>query len=69
MHEGVEHVSDDDRISTWAYAHIASCPRCAVAHGAVNPDGVLPFAWSVAEAQALLDAGHEAVVVFRTRFS
>jgi hypothetical protein len=63
---GVEHPTMSDRISAWANAHIASCPTCAPRFGASGV-GVLPVASSGADAESMLDAGCEAVVVVRRR--
>jgi hypothetical protein len=65
---GIEHVSASDHISAWGNAHVACCPMCASRYGATVQGKTFPLASSGADAEALLDAGAEVVVVVRSRW-
>lgn len=65
---GIEHVSPSDPLSGWGNAHVACCPMCASRYGATVYGATYPLASSGAEAEALLDAGAEIVIVVRSRW-
>jgi hypothetical protein len=63
---GIEHVSGADKISAWANAHVACCPKCAGQWGTHVESGILPSAETVDDALLKLEL-YGAVVLKRPR--